>query len=423
MRKLSDVSNYTPKKWQPEAIRNLLKNRYHILADDMGLGKTFEFIANVLILNEKAVIVCPAYLKYVWNNEISKVCKDPEDKKLFVVTSYSKAKDLLDLMKAHEAKIIGFDEAHYLKNMKAKRTINSFEAIAEHEMERIVLMSGTPIKNRIPEWYSLLRLIHWHIGTDFLDKFPTEWSFSIHFCYEKSFVIKGKKGSRRVTTFYGLRKDRRQELLSYVRPCMTRRLAKDVLGLDDPTYFHIEANTSDQYDEDLLEAFKSGKDSTAKRKSALAKVPFTSKFLLDLKDMHKKVDDNGKETPKQIVVFTGHPEVATQLSAKFEDSEVIVGDTPIKNREGIVARFQAGETSILFCTIGAASTGHTMTATNIMVLNDMSHVAGDNDQAVRRVSRLGQKEACLVYCIGGSKVDADINRNLEQKIKDLKQGM
>ena len=411
-KRLVEVSNYTPKKWQPEAIVKLLKNRYHILADDMGLGKTFEFLASCLILQEKALIICPAYLKGVWSKEIKAVCKNPEDMKLFRITSYSKSKDLLGILEDHQPKIIGCDEAHYLKNMKALRTINTFEAIANYGIDRIVLMSGTPIKNRIPEWYALLRLIHWHKNTKFLEKFPTEWAFSTYFCFEKSFNIKGKKGSRRVTQFYGLRPDRRKELLSWVRPIMTRRLASKVLDLKEPEFIYVDADISDQYDDDLIEAYKNGKDSSAKRKSALAKVPFTIKFVKDL-----------REQTDQIIVWTCHPEVATQLSAKFKGSEVITGSTPSDKRQDIVDRFQAGKIKELFLTIGAASTGYTMTKANIAVFNDMSYVSGDNDQAVRRQSRLGQLKACIVYCIGGSKKDTDINRSLKEKIKDLERGM
>lgn len=410
---LAEVSNYSPKEWQPEAIKNLLRNKYHILADDMGLGKTFEFLASALILQERTVIQCPAYLKYVWHNEIEAVCKRPQDKDLFRVTSYSKAKDLLQILEDHKATRLGFDESHYLKNMEAKRTIYTFEAIAEYGIDSITLMSGTPIKNRISEWYSQLRLIHWHLETDFLEKFSTEWAFSVYFCFERSFQVKGKKGSRRVTQFYGLRPERKKELLSYVRPIMTRRLAKDVLGLKEPNFFHINADISDQFDEDLVDAFENGKDSTAKRKSAIAKIPFTSKFVGDL------LETSGGP----IVIFSDHPTVCEELHKKHPKSAMIIGDTPIKDRPEIVRRFQAKEFDFLFCTIGAASAGHTMTAANIMVFNDMAVVAGDNDQAVRRISRLGQEKPCLIYCIGGSKIDTNISKGLEQKIKDLKKGM
>lgn len=413
-KKLVEVSNFIPKPHQPEAIVNLLKNRYHILADDMGLGKTFEFLASCLILQKKAVILCPAYLKGVWDKEIKAVCKRVEDRDLFRVTSYSKSKDLLELLEDHQAEVIGCDEAHYLKNMEAQRTINTFTAIADYGFDRIVLMSGTPIKNRIPEWYALLRLIHWHKGTKFLDQFPTEWSFSVYFCFEKSFVVKtkGKRGSRRVTQFYGLRPNRRQELLSWVRPIMTRRMASKVLDLAIPEFIYVNADISEQYDDDLIEAFKSGKDSSAKRKSALAKVPFTGKFVKDL-----------LEQTEQLVVWTCHPEVATQLRDKFKGSECIIGDTPVDKRQDIVDRFQSGETKLLFLTIGAASTGYTMTKAHIAVFNDMSFVVGDNDQAVKRIVRIGQTKACIIYCIGGSKKDSDINKTLKEKIKDLERGM
>lgn len=412
-RKLSDVSNYTPKPHQPEAILKLLKNRYHILADDMGLGKTFEFLAHCLILNKRAVICCPAYLKGVWEKEISKVCKFEEDRDLFSITSYSKSKDLLQILRSHNADIIGFDEGHYLKNMEAKRTINTFKALQEFGVDRIVLMSGTPIKNRVGEWYSILRLIHWHIGTDFVEIFPNKWSFETYFCYERSFQVKGKNGRRRqITTFSGLRENRRKELLKWVRPIMTRRMANKVLDMEKPEFIYVNADISKQYDEDLIEAFESGKDSSAKRKSALAKVPFVANFAKDI-----------LETGEKLVIFTCHPEAALKLKEKLKIGEVIIGDILVEKRQPIVDRFQDGDTQVLFCSIGAASTGYTMTAASKMIFNDMSYVVGDNDQAYRRIARMGQKNKVFIYCIGGSEKDSAINKALRDKERDLKRGI
>lgn len=404
---LKDLSNFTPKDYQKEGIKFLLKNNYCILGDDMGLGKSFQFIANVLKRQEKAVIVCPAYLKDNWKNEIDLICKREQDKNLFYITSYSKAKDLRTNIDNHGATLIGFDEAHYLKTIKAKRTDYSLEALESIPMDQIVLMTGTPIKNRVEEWYVLLMICHWHLGTDFMNRFPNKWVFSEYFCKKRTFRVK----NRQITQYYGVRN--REELLSYVRPVMLRRKAEDVLDLSKPEHLYVEANVSTIHDKELLEAFESGKDSKAKRKSALSKVNFTAKYAKEV-----------LETGDKAIVFSCHPEAIEGITGKIKQfkSGIITGKTPVEKRQAIVDSLQNGDIDYIACTL-AASTGYNMTAANHVIMNDESYVVGDNAQLIARASRIGQTKAVFVHHIGGSKIDTQINKNLTEKMLDLERGI
>jgi SNF2 family DNA or RNA helicase len=416
MLKLSDLSHFSPKgKYQAVGIHYLLQNPYCILGDDMGLGKSFQLIAAILKLQQPAAINVPAYLRKTWKKELEKILKRDEDHKLFHITSYSKSKDYLEILRSTGVKIAGFDEAHYLKNIKAQRTDNILGALEEERMDRIILMSGTPIKNRIPEWYTLLTIIHYHLGTDFLDRFPNEWVFSEFFCKKKTFRLKKGHG-RQITTYYGVRN--RDELLSYIRPIMLRRLAVNVLDLVVPEHIYVDADISTIHDKDLKEAFETGKDTKAKRLSALSKVKFTANYIKDV-----------LETGDKMVMFTCHPEVALQIKEKLKHYklEVIIGDTPVDKRQEIVDRLQDPDPEKaldgLLCSLGAASSGYTMTAANHYIANDESYVVGDNAQGWARVNRIGQEKPVLIHHIGGSKTDSNIAKSLVSKAKDLDRGM
>ncbi len=67
--------------YQEIGARFLARCGRAFLADDMGLGKTAQSIAAALLLRRahgatKALVVCPASLKYQWAREIDKVCHE-----------------------------------------------------------------------------------------------------------------------------------------------------------------------------------------------------------------------------------------------------------------------------------------------------------------------------------------------------------
>ena len=58
---------------QLEAVFHYMKRGGFILADEMGLGKTLSAIACIGISRcDKAIIVCPAHVKYQWQREIER---------------------------------------------------------------------------------------------------------------------------------------------------------------------------------------------------------------------------------------------------------------------------------------------------------------------------------------------------------------
>ncbi|MDQ3024605.1 MAG: SNF2-related protein, partial [bacterium] len=76
---LITTSNLYP--FQREGVAFLVTNRRALLADDMGLGKTIQAIAAAAYLKhtqglKRALVICPASLKYQWQAEIRKFTRE-----------------------------------------------------------------------------------------------------------------------------------------------------------------------------------------------------------------------------------------------------------------------------------------------------------------------------------------------------------
>ncbi|GLF87387.1 putative ATP-dependent helicase YqhH [Bacillus safensis] len=172
---------FTPLKHQLEVARRVVEemNGKAILADEVGLGKTVEaglIIKEYMIrgLAKKILILVPASLVSQWVQELrTKFYIDAvEQKKSYVwehcdvvVSSIDTAKrqphrDTI-LSIAYDMVII--DEAHKLKNNKTK----NYEFVRNLNKKFCLLLTATPIQNRIGEIFNLVSLLKpGHLGNE-----------------------------------------------------------------------------------------------------------------------------------------------------------------------------------------------------------------------------------------------------------------
>ena len=157
------------------------------LWDDMGLGKTFQALAAVAIkvkerkkLQDKnkrktiSIVVWPATLIHNWNNEIKKFFKEEDlkgivydestktynnrelQKKIIpnwdiIIISYDKLRSHSEFFAKYKFLYIILDEAHLIKNAKSMTTL----AIKTLKSERKLILTGTPLQNRVTELWSI----------------------------------------------------------------------------------------------------------------------------------------------------------------------------------------------------------------------------------------------------------------------------
>lgn len=164
-------------------IRNLLtfcrRAPVALIADDVGLGKT---ISAGLILSElmarrkvrRALVLAPLILLPQWKEELRTKFQIESDSATgqrvellarsnipVAITTYDSARGRLQELKAGRFDMLILDEAHKLRNLygggKApERAEQIAEALANREFRYVLMLTATPIQNRLWDLYSLV---------------------------------------------------------------------------------------------------------------------------------------------------------------------------------------------------------------------------------------------------------------------------
>lgn len=406
----------------------VLAHNYTLNADEPGVGKTLQAVMVANATNSPTLIVCPAYLKYNWANEIHQLCAEVKNVSLFATTSdiyAAMGSEVLDdfIIINYEqiqhcehlfrwANFVVVDEATNIKNIAARRSIFFDEFLFNHPAERLLLLTGTPIHNKITDMYNLLAMLSYDSsgtnGKNILHSFPTFESFCEHFAYKKRVQIRTPRGTITQIKYDGVRNV--EELRSYLDGKFIRRRQKDVLDL--PDLQHIDVVVSYKENKALLEEFEAHNEKTekdigvkAKVKSATLKAKFTAKYALDI-----------LEADLQVVIYSAHRDSAKLVADGIEGCAYIDGSVDPMKRQDIVNSFQAGEIKAISATIGAGSTGFTLTASQDLIFNDKDWLPGENEQALRRIYRIGQEKRCRIHHIYGSPQDQYIGHRLTEKL-------
>lgn len=419
-----------PYDYQIEGARFLWNAKYALVGDQMGIGKSLTalIIATAHILENggdaRIIVCCPAFLKGTWEREIDKFCfhfsvlccnttkqiPDSWGSKTVMITNYEQLPYLRHLYK--KATMVIVDEAHYAKNMHSSRTTALHDYIGQYNVERLLLLTGTPIKNDVPEFYSLLKLLDKDRSRQKLlvGDIKTHLGYCKKFCeIEKCFDPRRGPYDK----FVGFRN--KEEFKKLLEGRYIRRLSKDVLDLPKLSYqlmpmpSTVESEILGAELEKLWELYQSGNAdavmATRKKDSAIYKVPHTVSIVENLLSQG--------EDP--ILVFSDHIDSIDVLHKKFSRSEVITGETPMAKRDKIVQDFQVGKIPVLCATIGTMSAGWTLTRSRNMVFNDLPWVPGDLLQAVKRFHRIGQAHSCNVFVVQSTELDKTILGALRKK--------
>lgn len=405
---------------QEKTVQFGVKHNYCIYALEMGLGKSLSALATWQRTGGRLLIVCPAYLVLNWKNEVRKFMSEN-----LVVSCFTEGRQLYplwdtdicivsyDLLKKAQylfewADMVVADEATELMNMKSQRSDMFHRGVYENSIKRLLLLTGTPIKNRVEEYFSLISLCNYNpklTHSRFLNLFPDSVTFADHFSFRQEYDIFVGSKLVKVIKWEGVRNV--AELKEFLKDIYIRFESKDVLDLPPITYKDILI--SEDTDTHLLNAFNTyvsqNKAVTpdVKRGAAGSKVPFTYKYA---KELLKEVG--------QLVIYSDHQAPVQELASRF-GVRGITGATPVKVRNQIETDFQAGTQKVIVATIGSFSTGVNLTAANNIVVNDFPWVPGDLDQMSHRIQRIGQTKPCVVHRVLGSPQDAYILKVIESK--------
>jgi SWI/SNF-related matrix-associated actin-dependent regulator 1 of chromatin subfamily A len=399
-------SHRPPLEHQKEAIQKLVENKKFILADDMGLGKTTSTIIAALETGAKKVlIICPATLKINWKREIENYSdrtiyiaegKNFSTKHDFVIINYDILKNFHDSKKKDDSQILSanfdlvvVDEAHYIKNAQAQRTKVINDIVKR--VDRLWLLTGTPMTSRPIDYYNLLSLVDSPVAKNWM-------AYVIRYCSGYQFKV----GARKVWNVMG--SSNLEELRERTSNTITRRLKEDVLDLPDkiitPVYLRLK---SKDYEELMGEYFNWYEKNPDESKSLT--VQFTKLTKVRQVIANEKISqtielaENILEQGKKVIIFCNFTDSLNQIVEHFGKSAVKVDGSMAKHdRQYSVDQFQENEKIKVFVgNIKAAGVGLTLTAAEAVIMNDLSFLPSDHSQAEDRAYRFGQKNNVLVY--------------------------
>ena len=436
--------------FQKEGINfGIEKNGRLLIADEMGIGKTIQAIGIMTIYKEDwpVLILCPSSLKFSWRDEIKnwlseiinlekediQVFKTSKDiiksGEKFYIISYDLAIRNINIIQEKKFKCAIADEAHYMKNLDAKRSKLLIPIL--QRCKRLILLTGTPILAKPVEIYPLLTALR----PDFFHSFK---QFGERFCNP-------------IQTIYGLNwngNDNIRELHFILKKIMIRRLKNEVLSQLPPKKRQkIEIQTDTKIINQIKVILKSKKDklknfinSEEKTKEIEKKTDLNEENSEDsesiLSTFNKAYTLTGKAKIKGItdyitylinnsckfLVFAHHIEILNSIEETVKKTKVeyvrIDGKISSEKKEERVKKFQK-DPSCLVAILGitACATGITLTKASTIIFAELHYTPAIMIQAEDRAHRIGQENNCvnIHYLFGSDTLDEIIYSKLNEK--------
>ena len=427
----SPYSHRAPMPHQKEAIEKLLANDRFILADDMGLGKTTSaIIASLESGAKKVLIICPASLKINWSREIENYSKKRtlivEGRKWgstydYYIINYDIIKNYHTTEKSEDSEayklimnegfdLVIIDEAHYISNPTAQRTKLINDIV--RQIPKVWLLTGTPMTSRPINYYNLLKIVNSPIALN--------WQGYVRrYCAGYQFNVGGKK----IWNTGGA--SNLDELRDRTKNLVLRRMKTDILDLPEkiitPVFLDMKSTFYDEELEDFMRISKDNQKNESitvtlnrlmkiRQVIAYEKVPYTCELI-----------DKFIEQGKKVIVFTNFTMSLDMIHEKYKKNSVTLdGRMSKEKRQDSVDRFQnEDKIKIFISNIVAGGVGITLTAGEVVVMNDLSFVPAHHSQAEDRAYRYGQKNSVLVYYPVFENTVEKIIYNILQKKKGI----
>ncbi len=384
--KMSNALKTDPYPYQVRGVRFVERaDGRALIGDDMGLGKSYQAIAWTAIHRDArpVVVVCPATVKYNWQNEwrkhaglrshvldgniltereareslektIEKARKNKRPwaarkliraaKKRLWRNQQEQTKKIMEA-KRHKILIINYDildswvpvlltmnvqvlildEAHFCKARSSQRT-KACHALAR-DIPHVIALSGTPIAGKPVEFFPILNMLR-------PTEFPSYWKYCFQFTAPKRNRWSGGwdfSGSSHL-----------DELRAKLKGVMIRRLKRKVLK-DLPkktrTILPVDITNRKEYTEaeaEFLEWLlkRKGKDAwdRASRAEAICKIGALKHLTAEgkLRAAIQWIREWLEGTDQKLIVFTVHKSIMRQLREVFPKALVIDGSVSSK---------------------------------------------------------------------------------------------
>jgi superfamily II DNA or RNA helicase len=374
-----------------------------LLADDMGLGKTLQALC---ALEAPALVVCPASVLFNWAEEIARFRPDLkvsryhgpqralDDAADVTLTTYSIMRIDNELLAARKWDTVVLDEAQTIKNPDSQVARAAYELDARFRM----VLTGTPVENRLGDLWSLFHFLHrGFLGgrRDFDD------------AYAKPIAEGDRNAGNR--------------LRARIKPFVLRRLKREVARELPPrtdVVLHVPLDEAERalYDsvraaaqKDVVEQLAAGGNVLAALEALLRlrqaachrallpgqKADTSSKLEVLMETLDEALAEGHK-----ALVFSQWTSLLDLVEPHLKERAVRFTrlDGSTSDRGAVVKAFQEDESvGVMLLSLKAGGTGLNLTAADHVFLLDPWWNPAAEDQAADRAHRIGQDRPVLVH--------------------------
>ncbi|XP_045147837.1 DNA repair and recombination protein RAD54-like isoform X2 [Echinops telfairi] len=418
--------------WECVTSRRIPGSYGCIMADEMGLGKTLQCITLMWTLLrqspeckpeiDKAVVVSPSSLVKNWYNEVGKWLggriqplaidggsKDEIDRKLegfmnqrgarvpspILIISYETFRLHVGVLQKGSVGLVICDEGHRLKNSENQ----TYQALDSLNTSRRVLISGTPIQNDLLEYFSLVHFVNSGI-------LGTAQEFKKHFELP---ILKGRDAAASEADRH-LGEERLRELISIVNRCLIRRTS-DILSkylpvkIEQVVCCRLTPLQTEVYRRFLKQAKPAeelceGKMSVSSLSSITSLKKLCNRKMLVLDYILAVTRSRSNDKVVLVSNYTQTLDLFEKLCRVRRYLYVrLDGTMSIKKRAKVVERFNSPSSPefVFMLSSKAGGCGLNLIGANRLVMFDPDWNPANDEQAMARVWRDGQKKMCFIY--------------------------
>ena len=415
-KKLDNLLKVKLYPYQKEGIRFAAKAGKAIIADEMGLGKTIQAIGTAELLRKEGLIgsvliLCPTSLKYQWRSEIKKFTdaevfviegnhlkrKDAYNRpEPYKIISYNSAANDIKILGSLQTDMLIMDEVQRLKNWNTQIS----RAARKIESDYSVILSGTPLENKLDELYSIV---------EFVDNFR----LAPYYIFKENHIITDETG--KVLGYKNLNKigEKLNDILirrrkKDVKLQMPKRMDKNLFVpmTNEQMGMHAEWQFQVSFLVKRWRAHHFLSDKDRKRLLLLLsqmRMVCDSSYILDQKTrFDTKVDeciniisDIISEEGEKVVVFSQWERMTRLIAKELEKKEIgyeyLHGGIPSEKRKNLVDNFMNEPSSRVFLSTDAGSTGLNLQAAATIINIDLPWNPAVLEQRIGRIYRLGQQ--------------------------------
>lgn len=376
-----------------------------MIADDMGLGKSLQALGYVIIEDKRTLIVCPSSLVYNWEKEVRNITyrkahvltemdielynkdyikKAKKEKELYII-SFNMLEKYQDVIKKLNFECVIGDECHNIKNTSSKNYKN-FKKL--RNIPSRILLSGTPIKNNLIEFYSSLNFLR-------PDLFPTKTYYGLRYC--DAILNENAKGE---FTYKYQGEINLPEFYKKLELFYLRRMKSQVLKeLPQKTVLNpiIEFNTQD------LKIYNSMKSEILKKGVGQHNIMVQSQLLNQLNSLIKAkyikrfIEENINS--QKIIIFSQFINTQEFLLNNLDNAIYLSGKLDQHQKHKVVEQF-ANDPKIkyLISSLKVGGTGfNDLVVSDTVIFMDRFWEQTTHLQAEDRIFRLGQKSNVYMY--------------------------